>query len=446
MNVLIPLVPVWTRYQLQYLKHSEYRPSDHHLHQRFKQILGSPLHNCINAQALLWKQFELVSNQPSRLSIEILKELRERMTTFIQAHQCDLRHPMYELIRYLDRRCKTDEEIYQDLRLFVTDMIRPLPESAQALNNEEGRSQSRVKDLAHHLSSCLNPPSTSTPLSTRFEDIRSVKSIHSIHSIKPIQSIQPTQSIQSFLDIGCGDGTITKAIAQLYHIPPQHAHGCDIYDVQKVDVTPSQELKELKEFEQSEQLKETSITFTLLQDTTSKNGEKVLPYESESFDVVFALMSFHHMKNVEATIQDLYRVLRPHGVLILREHDLYLPNLSVVLDVVHGLYDRVWNKHACDISFSDTYYAHYRSRDQWQRLLEQSRFVMCPSSPDRKDIYRVQLPAHKFQLGRYIHNPIVSYYGVYHKTKIHPISRIQDCNSNDHSISTQESHKRAKMN
>ncbi|MES2585568.1 MAG: methyltransferase domain-containing protein [Pseudomonadota bacterium] len=46
-----------------------------------------------------------------------------------------------------------------------------------------------------------------------------------------------------------------------------------------------------------------------------------LPYESNSFDVVFARAVLHHIKDLDAACSEFYRVLRPGGKLIaVREH------------------------------------------------------------------------------------------------------------------------------
>ena len=44
-------------------------------------------------------------------------------------------------------------------------------------------------------------------------------------------------------------------------------------------------------------------------------------YASESFDLVVALMSLHHIPKVSAMVKDIKRVLKPGGRLVYREHD-----------------------------------------------------------------------------------------------------------------------------
>jgi 16S rRNA G1207 methylase RsmC len=74
---------------------------------------------------------------------------------------------------------------------------------------------------------------------------------------------------RSFLDIGCGDGTITMQLQEHYALDAQHTHGCDI-------VPLAQE--------------QNSFTFHLTEPNAALSK---LPTASQS--LVVALMALHHM-------------------------------------------------------------------------------------------------------------------------------------------------------
>src|SRR5207253_9208437 len=50
------------------------------------------------------------------------------------------------------------------------------------------------------------------------------------------------------------------------------------------------------------------------------------------------------------------------------------PPLSMVLDIQHGLYARVWPDVPEVASFCDSHSAHYRSKEEWHRILQEAGF------------------------------------------------------------------------
>lgn len=162
------------------------------------------------------------------------------------------------------------------------------------------------------------------------------------------------------VDFGCGDGKILSALRQELGLPRESAIGCDATMIPNVD----------------------GADFVFHQ-TDRENGV-ALPVADGSVDLVVALMSLHHVKNVEFYLQELSRVLSAGGCLIVREHDCCLVSqsgLSVFLDLVHGLYSLVLSEPIEDPSFVKNFYAVYRSQKDWRVLLERDCGLVCCSVP-----------------------------------------------------------------
>jgi ubiquinone/menaquinone biosynthesis C-methylase UbiE/uncharacterized protein YbaR (Trm112 family) len=67
-----------------------------------------------------------------------------------------------------------------------------------------------------------------------------------------------------------------------------------------------------------------------------------LPFASSTFDAVVAYATLHHMENIDAALGELYRVLRPGGVLFTYEPYAYNPyrRLSEVRDYFKGTIEK----------------------------------------------------------------------------------------------------------
>ena len=110
--------------------------------------------------------------------------------------------------------------------------------------------------------------------------------------------------VATVLDFGCGIGMSTSALAAA--IPQARITGCD---------TSSESIARARATNVSEQ--PVFVTFA---------GGRV-PFEQNSFDVVFTSCVFHHIERSEhrAWARELWRVLRPGGSLLLFEHNPYNP-------------------------------------------------------------------------------------------------------------------------
>ena len=100
------------------------------------------------------------------------------------------------------------------------------------------------------------------------------------------------------LDIGCGPGSITLGFAK--HLPEGSVTGIDVSDEHIA----------------------TARKQPALNNTTFKTGDAyALPCQDQSFDVVHAHALFQHLSNPGKALEEIWRVLRPGGILALADWD-----------------------------------------------------------------------------------------------------------------------------
>ena len=101
---------------------------------------------------------------------------------------------------------------------------------------------------------------------------------------------------QDVLDCDCGTGPMIEILSEKY--PDKHYTG--------LDLTPEM-IKKAKE-------KNLPNTEFIVGDCEN------LPFPDNSFDVIICTNSFHHYPNPQAFFDNVYRVLRKNGRLILRDY------------------------------------------------------------------------------------------------------------------------------
>ena len=124
--------------------------------------------------------------------------------------------------------------------------------------------------------------------------------------------IKPT----SYLDIGCLDGNITSAVGSHFELHKNQIHGIDIEDWS------------------------ISSGFTF-----SKYDGKKLPFSDGSFDLITCFMTLHHIpeENMDILMEEINRVTKINGIVIIREHNTSEKIDHTSLDIMHNFYDFVWD-------------------------------------------------------------------------------------------------------
>ncbi|KAI9147057.1 hypothetical protein HJFPF1_13088 [Paramyrothecium foliicola] len=150
----------------------------------------------------------------------------------------------------------------------------------------------------------------------------------------------------SFMDIGCGQGFKTSAMASAWCLPRASAIGLDIVRPQ---VIPH------------------NFDFQLML------SHNLLPatIKPDSQDLAILSMVLHHSEDPPALLRAIHSALRPNGYLVIREHNLLTgkEEISDFLDTVHILYDMVFGGKACMPNVQN-----YKSLQDWLNLFEQCGF------------------------------------------------------------------------
>ncbi|CAM2719277.1 unnamed protein product [Rotaria socialis] len=108
-----------------------------------------------------------------------------------------------------------------------------------------------------------------------------------------LKQIVDRQKIKSYFDLGCGDGTITVGIGDYLGLFKENIFGGDVYEGQ------------------NEQ-----ITYVKI-----NKSQSTIDLPSDRVDLITSFVTFHHIDQLETTLSELVRILRPEGYLIVREHD-----------------------------------------------------------------------------------------------------------------------------
>lgn len=201
-----------------------------------------------------------------------------------------------------------------------------------------------------------------------------------------------------YVDIGCSHGSITSLIMKHFQLLPENVFG--------LDILPPSEVTPLN-------------TFHYIQVPDNPSITQTIPIPSNSVHFMTALMSFHHMK--EVNVPELARMMCPGGILILREHDvdgeIDLED-KITLDILHGLFCISWSLHGQqeNPSFCQNFHANYHNRQQWTTLFSPYFELFDQSIPLHQELYEgIRVPRDYLQPPRPIRNAYRTYWAAYRR-------------------------------
>lgn len=145
-------------------------------------------------------------------------------------------------------------------------------------------------------------------------------------------------SPKTLLDIGCNTGGIAVQLGKLLNIKT----------VSGVDVIPTSH---------------PDINYTQIE------PNKPLPFANDSQDLVTANMTLHHVQDIKQLVKEIYRVLKPGGLVFIKEHDCWSANDAMLIDIEHLLYDRVGGDQG------DYQLYHYTNYYGWDKIFGGMEYV-----------------------------------------------------------------------
>ena len=178
------------------------------------------------------------------------------------------------------------------------------------------------------------------------------------------------------LDYGGNDGSVSNEIAKMFKLNKEQIYSADIE----------------KWLGNSKKFTYPNITYTLL----SENQK--LPYNDNSFDSISCLQVFHHIEYIDALIHELNRILKPGGLIIIREHDCIETNHQILIDIEHMIHEYV-EPDIPNENILNSYCAFYKSFVELNTVLTHFNFVLLEQQYDFNPNY----------------NPTRYYYSVYRK-------------------------------
>jgi len=161
-----------------------------------------------------------------------------------------------------------------------------------------------------------------------------------------------------YLDIGAGDGLITKAIGAALALTKSHIHAVDterwIGRENKVDMEAKDD-----------------IHFSFI--NTVDDNKPVISYKDGSFDIITVLQSLHHFENLSPMMKEIQRLSKIGGTVIIREHNADSNNTKMLIDLEHLFYSILYDGLSID-DFSNYYYGVYMSAKEWDAVFADHGF------------------------------------------------------------------------
>lgn len=155
--------------------------------------------------------------------------------------------------------------------------------------------------------------------------------------IVPILFENNIKNLENYLDIGGNNGKIT------------------------VELKEKLNFKNAYVVEVNKNAKNSKINYEYVEDTENYK----LSFKDRFFDFATAIMSLHHMKNLNVIIKELARVMKPGAKIFIKEHDCWNAFDAMLVDIEHAIFMHI-NKE----DFND-YYIRYKNFYGWIKALSQ---------------------------------------------------------------------------
>jgi 2-polyprenyl-3-methyl-5-hydroxy-6-metoxy-1,4-benzoquinol methylase/16S rRNA G966 N2-methylase RsmD len=171
---------------------------------------------------------------------------------------------------------------------------------------------------------------------------KKARDLQAIRLSKPLNIDADTK----MLDFGAGNGIVSDEVGMGLGIPLENIYKADI-----------------KEWAEQKKRKKSSRYLILEKD-------KPIPIKDNSFDIILCFQVLHHIHNVGFVLRQFKRILKPGGIIFLREHDLSkVPKIAI--DFEHMFYllqdNDTYDEAKKDY---DKLYSSYNTSYQWENLMK----------------------------------------------------------------------------
>ena len=175
---------------------------------------------------------------------------------------------------------------------------------------------------------------------------RATSRVHDIaHILHKITNPNPY-----YVDIGCGNGEITTAIAAAICSTPNHTIGCD-----------------------TENKISSGRTLKYIQST----GTSIQGVKCGSANLITIMMAAHHFMDLPAMLGEVKRIAAPGAIIIMREHNATTESGKWFYDFTHAAYECMMPGSTKKIGeFMDTFAAFYKSANEWVELMGDHGFTL----------------------------------------------------------------------
>lgn len=146
-----------------------------------------------------------------------------------------------------------------------------------------------------------------------------------LKDVKQNENIITDKSIKNYLDIGTGNGSFAVTFGNELNLDKDHIFGCDFSNFSEQGDWERKKLSNKFVFKELE-----------------KN--KPYPFEDNSIDIITMKMVLHHIDNLDFTVNEINRILKKKGILIIIDHTAFTYVDYMLADIEHGLYINVYNR------------------------------------------------------------------------------------------------------
>jgi len=157
---------------------------------------------------------------------------------------------------------------------------------------------------------------------------------------------------QLYLDFGGQSGQLANVIQSYFQLSHEQVFVADIRSWSHMQFTPSF--------------------------NTTWLYSHILPFPNNHFQLITCFQVLHHIHQPLKTIQELYRILKPGGFLLIREHDIRNMEEATITDIEHTLFDFVLYKDRT-LEYLQDHFTSYVSKFALRNDMAQHQFVCLHS-------------------------------------------------------------------